>query len=585
MASRVFERIADGYPRCENVFQGTPFEHAVNEADTRCVGLKVPEFIPPLTATKWYRGALSMMASHGAPLSRPPNSTAICAGHQYRTARFMRFPCTCSYDYAGTRQHRQFHYGAPGQDAPVLSGIDEYLRITFGLPAEAVPDCWVINAYADDNYIDWHTDEDPMFGALDGETEIISISLGPDGVFCVRPRAREALARSLGVTGSAQVTKIIERDLRLSIKLSHGDLFLMGGWHQREFLHATVPATEWSTTWAAAARTCARVPTQAEPRLNLTGRYVVNHACALKRLPRCLSDPISPQAPPPAPEALPQSASVQTDPDPAAQQLEAEITQLRRSEEQLLGRLQAMQNELLGLEEQTTLAVSAPPTKRHRDALQARALEIGRMRTEWLRTGARAAFAEFSFAVASKLRAVRRFAIEEACGRDDPLFQKGFARHSRLHRVLLPLACFRQIFFSALSEEYRANLVRQLHICFRMGAEFEGKMWLLKGGTATQTFTAPDHVTLHAAMLELALDFHAGVHRFGLRPPAGHDREEAVRQYVATWRDLVLATKIQQAHCVRDQPRSMPPLPASWGEVASLEDMPCVLWVYVPQRK
>ena len=96
MASRVFERIADGYPRCENVFQGTPFEHAVNEADTRCVGLKVPEFIPHLTATKWYHGALSMMASHGAPLSRPPNSTAICAGYQYRTARFMRFPCTCS---------------------------------------------------------------------------------------------------------------------------------------------------------------------------------------------------------------------------------------------------------------------------------------------------------------------------------------------------------------------------------------------------------------------------------------------------------------------------------------------------------
>ena len=31
----------------------------------------------------------------------------------------------------------------------------------FGLDQSEVPDCWVVNSYAPDKYIDWHTDEVP----------------------------------------------------------------------------------------------------------------------------------------------------------------------------------------------------------------------------------------------------------------------------------------------------------------------------------------------------------------------------------------------------------------------------------------
>ena len=103
-----------------------------------------------------------------------------------------------------------------------------------------IPQCWVINFYTAEKFIPWHTDEDPLFNALEQETEIVSFSLGPDGVFCIQPRQKHALAYTLGVGGKRQGTKIEEWDLRHSVKLWDGDLLLMGGWSQREFQHKTV---------------------------------------------------------------------------------------------------------------------------------------------------------------------------------------------------------------------------------------------------------------------------------------------------------------------------------------------------------
>ena len=41
----------------------------------------------------------------------------------------------------------------------------------------------MVNFYNDGKYVGWHTDEDRLFGTLDEETEILSLSFGPDGVF------------------------------------------------------------------------------------------------------------------------------------------------------------------------------------------------------------------------------------------------------------------------------------------------------------------------------------------------------------------------------------------------------------------
>ena len=100
--------------------------------------------------------------------------------------------------------------------------------------------------------------------------------------------------------------------------LHHGDVLLMAQNFQREFKHRTIPATEWSTTWATeAAQNCQWKPTRDEPRINLTARYIKNHKCG--KPPRQPPPPTAPPPPPP-PEPTPADAQAQEQSHEAAEQ-------------------------------------------------------------------------------------------------------------------------------------------------------------------------------------------------------------------------------------------------------------------------
>ena len=50
-----------------------------------------------------------------------------------------------------------------------------------------VPDCWVVNSYAEaGKYIDWHSDDAALFDAVEKQAAIISLSFGADGLFAFR---------------------------------------------------------------------------------------------------------------------------------------------------------------------------------------------------------------------------------------------------------------------------------------------------------------------------------------------------------------------------------------------------------------
>jgi len=77
----------------------------------------------------------------------------------------------------------------------VLYDIQKHFQRVFGLTSDQIPDCWVINWYnSDEKFIDWHADDDDLFGALDGPAEILSISLGADGMFSVSQGVSESSA-------------------------------------------------------------------------------------------------------------------------------------------------------------------------------------------------------------------------------------------------------------------------------------------------------------------------------------------------------------------------------------------------------
>ena len=69
-------------------------------------------------------------------------------------------------------------------------------------------------------------EKDALFGALDAETEIISLSFGADGVFCLKPRPGQRLASALGFGRKRQDSRINESGYMYSVKVANGGLLL-----------------------------------------------------------------------------------------------------------------------------------------------------------------------------------------------------------------------------------------------------------------------------------------------------------------------------------------------------------------------
>ena len=129
MELSVLEKLFQRSSGCRNALAEAPFERVSRNADSRCVCLRLPQFVPESVGNKWYEDALSLMETHGAPISRSIETIASLSSYQYRTARFIRGPCTCSYNYAGTARHVQHQYGfGRSREPTLLSEVEQYLR-------------------------------------------------------------------------------------------------------------------------------------------------------------------------------------------------------------------------------------------------------------------------------------------------------------------------------------------------------------------------------------------------------------------------------------------------------------------------
>ena len=87
-------------------------------------------------------------------------------------------------------------------------------------------------------------------------------------------------------------------------------------------------------------------------------------------------------------------------------------------------------------------------------------------------------------------------------------------------------------------------------------------------------------------MFELAADHDLGVRRFNLRPPGGTDRREAVVKIAKEWLGVLWIEKVRQYEALgRRGGGHLPTLPEAWGPVDAPRQMPCVVWVYLPQAE
>ena len=212
----ILETHLDAHPHRQDLLEDTVFGPPSQQTDSSSRLLLVPAFLPKELADKWYSELKEVLKTHGAVISKSKDSPDTdYAGYQYKTAQFMN--CPCMYEYAGTARHKAFQLCGFGADAgpQVLYDIKQHFRRSFGLTKDQSPDCWIINYYnAAEKFIDWHADDDRLFGAMDGNAEILSISLGADTVFCIKPTVESKTAQFLGLPKNKCEKAIKDRNMR-----------------------------------------------------------------------------------------------------------------------------------------------------------------------------------------------------------------------------------------------------------------------------------------------------------------------------------------------------------------------------------
>ncbi|CAK0818189.1 unnamed protein product [Prorocentrum cordatum] len=143
--------------------------------------------------------------------------------------------CACTYRYSGTSW-------------PAQQMDPWFLEITKRVCAECgitdIPNCCNVNLYEDGKQtVGWHSDDEPLFDSLTQDTLIISLSLGAQRTFLIRPNADQS-----------QVTKVV---------LADGDIMTMEGLTQKHYKHSVMPESNVLS-----------------PRINLTWRWVRRHEAA-----------------------------------------------------------------------------------------------------------------------------------------------------------------------------------------------------------------------------------------------------------------------------------------------------------------
>ena len=151
------------------------------------------------------------------------------------TAWYTKNPCSCVYKYGSFVVPRT-------PFSPLIQHIAFALEAKLHLPANYLNSCNA-NMYSHSKHsVDWHSDNEILFGRPNTESNIVSVSFGASREFSIR--------------------SVPKTDHKMqSIVLNEGDVLTMEGQFQWEFQHAILPGPQ--------------CPDKA--RINLTFRNICHH--------------------------------------------------------------------------------------------------------------------------------------------------------------------------------------------------------------------------------------------------------------------------------------------------------------------
>jgi hypothetical protein len=158
---------------------------------------------------------------------------------------------------------------------------------------------------------------------------------------------------------------------------------------------------------------------------------------------------------------------------------------------------------------------------------------------------------------------------------DDSIFISGYVRNTHTYRVLMKAAGVSQLIYNA-TRFCQGALLENGHIecpSFSLDAH---PLWRLVNGqaAATEFVCARPDMQLRIVAFELRLDYNLASHRFLLQKPS------CSAETHWAWEALLVAEKLSQYTMYQNNYGvELPRLPATWGPVDGVDQMPCALWI------
>ena len=228
-----------GAHRIENVVFGTPMQ---SKAEALGWGLYViRNFVQDEKAQELMKG----LSSEVQRISTEQGCRAVQirgSNLWYESLQVLLGKCICVYKYAGTARNKTFR----ASDIPMMEELNQWLLTEHGCDTEDGFHQIVANLYSHirNENTPWHTDANSL---LKESTDVICISLGAPGIYCVQPNRahldpRWGIKQSNNMKGDKLRATCIQQELRACVPLFAGDLLLSTG-----TLCNTV-STRWSST-------------------------------------------------------------------------------------------------------------------------------------------------------------------------------------------------------------------------------------------------------------------------------------------------------------------------------------------------
>ena len=155
----------------------------------------------------------------------------------YESLQILLGNCICTYEYAGTARNKTFR----AHEIPMMEELNQWMLTEHGCDTVDGFHQIVANIYnhTRNENTPWHTDANIL---LKESTDVLCISLGAPGIYCVQPN-RAHLDPRWGIRNSIRGDKLrqacIEHGLRACVPLFAGDLIVCTGTFMQHCEHKT----------------------------------------------------------------------------------------------------------------------------------------------------------------------------------------------------------------------------------------------------------------------------------------------------------------------------------------------------------